>query len=41
MSARKTAPEMWKMTQFKNVKSKLGAHHENSRARSATIRKWK
>ena len=35
------APDMWKMKQFQKVTSRVGGHHENSRARSATIRKWR
>ena len=31
---------LWKMRQFSAVKSRVGKHHENTRARSATIRKW-
>ena len=34
-------PDMWKMKQFGKVNSRVGTHHENSRARSATIRKWR
>mgnify|MGYP006892657059 CR=1 FL=1 len=34
-------PDMWKMRQFQTVNSRVGSHHENSRARSATIRKWR
>ena len=31
--------ELFKMTQFKMVKSRVGAYHENSRARSAAIKR--
>lgn len=41
LAASTNGPDMWKMKQFQRVTSRVGTHHENSRARSATIRKWR
>ena len=41
VTASTNGPDMWKMRQFSKVNSRVGSHHENSRARSATIRKWR
>lgn len=40
INANKSGPDMFKMQQFKKVGSRVAPHHENSRARSAAIRRW-